>query len=122
MTSCVCLFACVCLSVSFLSILKQYLMLLFSMKFKKMVKMRLLAILIDLRQSFKIAKKIVISQIPNEILKQKSFTRSGLKGTPKPFLNKLVSRDYFHVKTMRHSRFQHGQFFVHCFEIWQFHS
>ena len=32
----------------------------------------------------------------------------------------LFSRDYFYVKTTRHSRSQLGQFFVHRFEIWQF--
>ena len=43
--------------------------------------MRLLAIWVDQRYSFKSAKKnIVISPIQNEILKQKSFTRSGFEG------------------------------------------
>ena len=58
-----------------------------------MAKMRLLAIWIDQRLSFKIAKKIVISRLLNEILKQKHFTRSGIEGTPK--LLKAISLRLF---------------------------
>ena len=56
-----------------------------------MAKMRLLAIWIDQRQNFKIAKRIVISRTQNEILKQKNFTGSGLEGTPK-LLKAFISR------------------------------
>ena len=76
--------------------------------------MRLLAIWIDQRSGFKTAKKIIVihvSYIENDILEQKKITGSGLEGTQK--LLKAFSRDYFYVKTMRHSRFQLGQFFVH---------
>ena len=52
-----------------------------------------------------------MSHIQNEILKQKTFTGSGLEGVPK--LLKVFSRYYFYVKTMRHSMFQLAQFFVH---------
>ena len=62
----------------------------------------------------------MICHIQNEILKQKHFIGSEFEGT-QTFL-KVFSRDYFYVKTMRHSRFQLGQFFVHWFEIWQFYS
>ena len=65
-------------------------------------------------------KDIVISHIQNEILKQKNLTGSEFEGAPK--LLKAFFSNYFYVKTMRHSRFQLGQFFVHWFEIWQFYS
>ena len=61
----------------------QPLRLLFSLKPKEMemAKMRLLAICIGQRQSFKIAKKyIVISYTQNEILKQKILPEVGLRG------------------------------------------
>ena len=63
-------------------------------------------------------KYIVISHIQNEILKQKNFTGSEFEGAPK----RLKAFFYFYVKTMRHSRFQLGQFFVHWFEIWRCYS
>ena len=51
-------------------------------------------------------KNSVISYAHNEI--SKNFTGSGFEEAPK-----LFSRDCFHDKTMRHSKFQLGQFFVH---------
>ena len=59
-----------------------------------------------------------MSHIQNEILKQKKLTGSGFEGTPK-LLKAFFSRLFFFVKTMRHSKFQLGQFFVYWFEIWQ---
>ena len=69
--------------------------------------MRLLAICIGQRQSFKIAeKKYCYILYTERDFETENFTGSGLEGTPK--LLKV-----FYVKTMRHSRFKFGQFFVH---------
>ena len=38
-----------------------------------------------------------------------------------PIYFAFFSNDIY-VKTMRHSRFQLGQFFIHWFEIWQYYS
>ena len=54
----------------------------------------------------------MISYTQNEILKQKNVTRSGLEETLK-LLKAFFSRLFFFVKTMRHSRFKLGQFYVH---------
>ena len=45
----------------------------------------------------------MVSHIQNKILKKKNFTGSGLEGVSRR-LN-FFSRDYFYVKTTRHSKF-----------------
>ena len=76
-----------------------HLSLLFSLKPKEIAKTRLLAWIWIYQRYFSFKsgseKRIVISQIHHEILKQKNFTGSGLEG-----------------KTTRHSKFQLEQFFV----------
>ena len=51
------------------------------------------------------------------VLKKINFTGSGLEGAQKVL---KASRDYFYVKTMRHSKFQLEQFFPTDFKFGSF--